>query len=137
MEPGLLPTFWRMGAELICRKSAYVIAVFLVGMSVADAQKSQSDLHSEIETSLPSGRPDILTAEALRGVLHDMVTSASQYQSVGYPIANLPTCSTSNVGLRAHVTNGQAAPPFLGVVSTTGTTTAPVFCNGTAWVYGG
>ena len=201
-----------------------MITMLLTGLSGANAQKSQSDLHSEIETSLPSGRPDILTAESLRGVLHDMVTSAQQQigfvlsdsgfvlnnspgynaqnmysdptgwryfqngmasavtyghagppyyysvfvapantsgpgvpapviesyrvyqnglvsflvgsQSAGYVIANLPACSASNIGLRVYVTNGQTAPPFLGAVSATGTVTAPVFCNGTGWVYG-
>jgi hypothetical protein len=55
----------------------------------------------------------------------------------GYPIASLPTCNSAIQGARAHVTNGQTSPSFLGAVSTLGSVVAPVFCNGSAWVYGG
>lgn len=51
----------------------------------------------------------------------------------GYTIATLPS---GVLGMRAYVTNGQTTPTFLGTVSTTGAVTAPVFYNGTAWVYG-
>jgi hypothetical protein len=34
------------------------------------------------------------------------------------------------------VTDGKSSPAFLEAVGTTGTTIAPVFCNGRAWVYG-
>jgi hypothetical protein len=54
----------------------------------------------------------------------------------GYTIATLPTCSPGGrQGMNAYVSNGQATPPYLGVVSTTGAVVAPVFCNGTAWIY--
>ena len=52
-----------------------------------------------------------------------------------YSIVTLPTCGTSLRGAIAYVTNGQATPPYLGAVSTTGSTIAPVFCNGSGWVY--
>lgn len=52
-----------------------------------------------------------------------------------YAIAALPTCTSSLVGTVAYVTNGQASPPYLGAVSTTGAVVAPVFCNGSGWVY--
>lgn len=55
----------------------------------------------------------------------------------GYLISGLPTCNSGSIGSRAYVTNGQTTPGFLGTVSTTGSTVAPVFCNGAAWVYGG
>jgi hypothetical protein len=51
-------------------------------------------------------------------------------------IAALPTCNAAAQGLRGTVTNGQTTPTFLGTVSTTGAVVAPVFCNGTAWLYG-
>jgi hypothetical protein len=51
-------------------------------------------------------------------------------------IASLPTCNATNSQMRASVTNGVTSPAFLGTVSTTGAVVAPVFCNGTAWVYG-
>lgn len=53
-----------------------------------------------------------------------------------YLISGLPTCNASTQGVHVYVTNGVTSPTFLGTVSATGTTVAPVFCNGTAWVYG-
>jgi hypothetical protein len=58
---------------------------------------------------------------------------AGPIKTLGYTIATLPT---GVVGMRAYVTNGQTSPTYLGAVSTTGAVTAPVFYNGTAWVYG-
>lgn len=55
---------------------------------------------------------------------------------LGYLIAGLPTCNGGSIGLRVYVTNAETAPAFLNTVSTTGAVTAPVFCNGSAWVYG-
>jgi hypothetical protein len=53
---------------------------------------------------------------------------------------NLPACNntappTGTLYTAATVTNGQSSPPYLGIVGTTGTTVAPVFCNGVNWVY--
>ena len=62
---------------------------------------------------------------------------AVNLQTIGVTISALPTCNSGSAGLRAHVTNGQSSPTFLGTVSTTGSVVAPVFCNGSAWVYGG
>jgi len=53
----------------------------------------------------------------------------------GYAIASLPSCAAGTKGALAYVTNGQTTPTFLGTVSTTGAVVAPVFCNGTAWIY--
>ena len=50
--------------------------------------------------------------------------------SSAYTISSLPTCNSTYKGSRATVTNGAASPSFLGTVSTTGSTIAPVFCNG-------
>ena len=47
----------------------------------------------------------------------------------------LPTCNGALKGASAYVNNGQASPPYLGAVSTTGAVVAPVFCNGSGWVY--
>lgn len=52
-----------------------------------------------------------------------------------YIIANLPVCNAGFMGATTFVTNGQTAPLYLGPVSVTGATVAPVFCNGVAWVY--
>ena len=63
-------------------------------------------------------------------------TASSAYQPTiqTYTIATLPVAPTS--GTKAYVSNGQAIPLFMGAVSTTGTTFAPVFYNGSAWLYG-
>lgn len=53
-----------------------------------------------------------------------------------YTIANLPSGANAVKGMRAIVSNGAAAPTFLGALGTPATTVAPVFYNGTAWVYG-
>jgi hypothetical protein len=51
-----------------------------------------------------------------------------------YLIGSLPTCST-NTGLLAYVTNGEASPTFNATVSTTGSANQLVWCNGTNWTY--
>lgn len=53
----------------------------------------------------------------------------------GYTIGTLPTCNAAHQGATAYVTNGQTTPTYLGAVSTTGAVIAPVFCNGTGWLY--
>ena len=56
----------------------------------------------------------------------------------GATIGTLPICNSSLVGTRMYVTDGQVNPPFLSIVLTapTASTVAPVFCNGTNWLYG-
>lgn len=54
----------------------------------------------------------------------------------GVAIGSLPACGVGIEGARMYVTNGATSPTFLGTVSATGAVIAPVFCNGTAWVYG-
>jgi hypothetical protein len=66
------------------------------------------------------------------------VTKTVMFAPLGfaqYSIATLPPCVASLLGTVAYVNNGQASPPYLGAVSTTGTVVAPVFCNGSGWVY--
>jgi hypothetical protein len=55
---------------------------------------------------------------------------------MGFTIGNLPSCGGSTKGARLYVTNAQTTPTFLGTVSTTGSVVAPVFCNGSNWIYG-
>ncbi len=61
--------------------------------------------------------------------------TAQSVGTSGYAISGLPTCNSGSQGQTAYVTNGVASPTYLGTVSTTGSTVAPVFCNGTSWVY--
>ena len=63
--------------------------------------------------------------------------SPAGIQTGGFTIAALPSCNATSGGMHTYVTNGQASPAFLGTVSTTGSTVAPVWCNGSIWVYGG
>ena len=56
--------------------------------------------------------------------------------NMGFTIGNLPSCGGSTKGARLYVTNAQTTPTFLGTVSTTGSVVAPVFCNGSNWIYG-
>jgi hypothetical protein len=53
-------------------------------------------------------------------------------------ISGLPICNSGLIGTRTYITNGQNNPAWLSIVLTapTGSTVAPVFCNGTNWVYG-
>lgn len=53
----------------------------------------------------------------------------------GFVISGLPTCNSGAAGLIEYVTNGVTSPTFLATVSTTGAVVAPVFCNGTNWIY--
>lgn len=53
-----------------------------------------------------------------------------------YTIATLPTCNNTNsIGWETFITNGVSSPTYGATVSTTGSTTVPVFCDGTNWRY--
>ena len=54
-----------------------------------------------------------------------------------YTLTSLPVCGTATKFGKAWVTNAPASPGYLSVINTgtTGTTIAPVFCNGTNWIY--
>lgn len=63
-------------------------------------------------------------------------TFTNPVKTGGYTVATLPAASSALQGARAFVTDSAASPAFLATVAGGGTTVAPVFCNGTAWVYG-
>ena len=63
------------------------------------------------------------------------ITVGGYVQTGGFTIPGLPVCSGTTIGMRAYVTNG-ASPAFMGVVGAAGAVVAPVFCNGTSWLYG-
>jgi hypothetical protein len=56
--------------------------------------------------------------------------------NMGFTISNLPSCGGSTKGARLYVTNAQTTPTFLGAAAAIGAVVAPVFCNGSSWVYG-
>ena len=80
------------------------------------------DSSGVLTTTINAGTTDTLTVNGI-------ITTS------GYTIATLPTCNATTKGATAYITNGQTSPGYLGAVSTTGTTIAPVFCNGSGWVY--
>ena len=94
--------------------------------------------------AVPYWTPSSPVAGTLAGAYYNPVYppaagTTSTFMQVGllssYTIATLPTCSSSNEGLRVFVTNGATSPTYLASVSTTGTVVVPVFCNGSGWVY--
>lgn len=77
-----------------------------------------------------------ITGNFLKGPNGFVVPGNGTVGTGGFLISGLPTCNGGTQGLRAFVTNGATSPAFLGTVSATGAVIAPVFCNGTAWIYG-
>jgi hypothetical protein len=64
-------------------------------------------------------------------------SSGTAILSPGFTVATLPAASAALKGARAYITDGSTATPtFLGALTGGGSNLAPVFCNGTAWVYG-
>jgi hypothetical protein len=56
-----------------------------------------------------------------------------------YTVATLPTASTAIAGMRAAVSDSNAASYTAGIGATVaggGSTIVPVFCNGTNWLIG-
>jgi len=78
------------------------------------------------------------------GVNLDIADNQVQANSYGtissgvfIPIASLPVCNSgNNVGMRQVINNGIASPTYLQTVSTTGSSTRKVFCDGSgSWLY--
>lgn len=53
-----------------------------------------------------------------------------------FTVSGLPTCSTSDKGLRATVTDANAACTFAGALTGGGSTVCPAYCDGSAWKTG-
>ena len=99
-------------------------SIRMTGNGVTTPRKWLRAQNGQFLISNDAGSPIVSVTDA--GVL---ATPAS------FTIATLPACTTPTRGAITWVTNGQASPPYLGAVSTTGSTIAPVFCNGSGWVY--
>jgi hypothetical protein len=78
---------------------------------------------------------DLFTVAASGASTTTIAASLGTVGSAGYAIAGLPSCNSTYKGQTAYVTNGVTSPVYLATVSTTGSTVAPVFCNGTNWIY--
>lgn len=76
----------------------------------------------------------VLTTTINAGTTDTLIVNGT-ISNTGYAIGSLPTCNSGSKGAFAYVTNGVTSPSYLGTVSTTGSTVAPVFCNGSNWVY--
>jgi hypothetical protein len=88
---------------------------------------------------ISSGNAGIISLQSGATTLATLSTTAfkpaAPVQPIGYVIASLPGCTSGNQGMMTFVTNG-TSPTFLGAVATTGTTVAPVFCDGSGtWKY--
>lgn len=58
-------------------------------------------------------------------------------RTVGYATSALPAAASGLAGARAHVTDASTSTPSFGTTVTSGgSAVVPVFCNGSAWVYG-
>lgn len=103
-------------------------AVVLIGSgnSVVDTPASNTTNYVNIE--------NIITATGTGTPSTSHTAVAGTIATNGYTISTLPT--SPGTGARAYITNGVSSPTYLSAVGTTGSTTAPVFYNGTAWVYG-
>ena len=65
------------------------------------------------------------------------VAATTLQTTTAYIVSTLPTATTGLRGARAYVTDASAATALVGASLTGGSTNVmPVFCNGTAWVYG-
>lgn len=57
--------------------------------------------------------------------------------TTGYTVATLPAASSGLKGARAHITDASISTASVGgAITGGGSNVMPVFCNGTAWVYG-
>jgi hypothetical protein len=108
-------------------RSGYVMSLITLGDSswTAQLELNSTGLFPDMAGGLTLG-----TAADPWGT-----TYTANVQTSGYAIASLPTCNRSSQGMQTFVTNGQTTPTYLGTVSTTGSVIAPVFCNGSNWVY--
>jgi hypothetical protein len=77
-----------------------------------------------------------LNIAAVTATFSGAVTFAAPPLLPAYTIATLPAASAALKGARAYVTNGATSPTYLGALGTAASTICPVFCNGSAWVYG-
>lgn len=58
-------------------------------------------------------------------------------RTTGYTVSTLPAATSGLAGARAHVTDATTATPtFGGTLTGGGGNLVPVFCNGSAWLYG-
>ena len=65
------------------------------------------------------------------------VATAALQTTTAYTVATLPAASAGLKGSRAFVTDASVATASIGAAITgSGSNVMPVFCNGTAWVYG-
>jgi hypothetical protein len=65
------------------------------------------------------------------------VAATTLQTTTAYVYSTLPTPTTGLRGARAYITDASAATPLVGAAITGGgANVMPVFCNGTAWVYG-
>jgi trimeric autotransporter adhesin len=105
-----------------------------IGTSLNCALSSSSATQ---EIDLCTGSTNVLRITGGGTPSTSLAQFAGQVSTHGYPIASLPSCSSTSTGARAYVTNGVSTAAFMAAVgSSTGSSVVPVFCNGSVWVYG-
>jgi len=81
-----------------------------------------------------------VSLKSAAGVPIIITSSVPMLQTQAVTMASLPTCTAGLAGSRAMVSNGTGTPPATFdtaiTIGTPGTVFAPVFCNGSAWIYG-
>jgi len=100
-----------------------------VKIGMADGFNTTIDSIGGGETQIKAGGTTFLSVNANTTTIGNLLVLRP------YTIATLPTCALGTRGAEAYVTDGQTSPTYLGTVSATGAVTAPVFCNGSSWVY--
>lgn len=66
-----------------------------------------------------------------------LLTGSATDASVGYTVSALPTPSMARRGFRSYVTDASTTTASVGgAITGGGANVLPVFCTGTAWVYG-
>lgn len=91
----------------------------------------QYNFSSNINDGAPALYSDARTGSPLSSWVQDASNTGPRLDGY-WLVANLPTCNTARKGLRSVVTDA-ASPTFGGSVTGSGSVTAPVMCNGTAW----
>ena len=105
----------------------------IIGTGSSSCDTSSASTSNTVE--LCAGSTAVVSVTGAGTPQTSVTTVAGTLGTNGYAIGSLPTCNSGLTGKFTYVTNGQASPPYLGAVSSTGAVTAPVFCNGSGWVY--
>lgn len=112
--------------------AGYSFDVHNIGAGVVTITPTTSTINGATTLVIPKNRDCTVTSD---GTNYQVSACTATLSQQSYVISGLPSCTSALQGLTAYVTNAQTSPTYLGSVSTTGAVVAPVFCNGSGWVY--